>query len=98
MSWFSGTVSWSYHTAVQWILGVRPEIDGHRIDPCIPKKWPGFTMHRIFRGKILKIEVKNPTGVSKGIKTLTVDCKIIEGNLVPLGKLKDGSTIIAVLG
>jgi cellobiose phosphorylase len=91
-------VSWSYHTAVQWILGVRPEIDGLRIDPCIPKKWPGFTMHRIFRGKTLKIEVKNPTGVSKGIKTLTVDRKIIEGNLVPLEKLKDGSKIIAVLG
>jgi cellobiose phosphorylase len=96
--WLSGTVSWSYHTAVQWILGVRPEIDGLRIDPCIPKSWPGFTMHRIFRGRTLKIEVKNPTGVSKGIKTLTVDREIIEGNLIPLGKLKDGSKIIAVLG
>jgi N,N'-diacetylchitobiose phosphorylase len=96
--WLSGTVSWSHHTALQWILGVRPEIDGLRIDPCIPRSWPGFTMRRVFRGKTLKIEVKNPQGVSKGVTSLTVDRKIIEGNLVPLEKLKDGSKIVAILG
>jgi cellobiose phosphorylase len=96
--WLSGTVSWSHHTAFQWILGVRPEIDGLRIDPCIPKSWPGFTMRRVFRDRTLKIEVRNPQGVSKGVASLTVDRKVIEGNLVPLEKLKDGSKIVAILG
>jgi N,N'-diacetylchitobiose phosphorylase len=96
--WLSGTVSWSYHTAVQWILGVRPELDGLRIDPCIPRRWPGFKMARIFRGKTLRIEVKNPDGVCKGVKQLTVDRRVVEGNLVPTAKLKDGSRIVVVLG
>jgi cellobiose phosphorylase len=96
--WLSGTVSWSHHTALQWILGVRPEIDGLRIDPCIPKHWPGFTLRRVFRGRTLKIEVKNPGGVSKGVTSLLVDGKVIEGNFIPLERLKDGSRIVAVLG
>jgi cellobiose phosphorylase len=96
--WLSGTASWSHHTALQWILGVRPELDGLRIDPCIPKAWPGFTMTRVFRGKTLKIEVKNPAGVCRGVKSLTVGGKVIAGNLIPLDRLKDGAKIVATLG
>jgi cellobiose phosphorylase len=96
--WLSGTASWSHHTALQWILGVRPEADGLRIDPCIPKQWPGFKMTRIFRGKTLKIEVKNPAAISKGVKSLTVDGKTLDGNFIPLDRLKEGSKIIATLG
>jgi cellobiose phosphorylase len=96
--WLSGTASWSHHTAFQWILGVRPEIDGLRIDPCIPKNWPGFTMRRSFRGMTLRIEVRNPDGVSKGVKSLAVDRKAVAGNLIPLDQLRDGAKIIAILG
>ncbi|MBK9990548.1 MAG: N,N'-diacetylchitobiose phosphorylase [Verrucomicrobia bacterium] len=96
--WLSGTASWSHHAALQWILGVRPEVDGLRIDPCIPKQWPGFKMTRVFRDKTLKIEVKNPANISKGVKSLTVDGKVVEGNFIPLDRLKDGSKIIATLG
>ena len=96
--WLSGTVSWSYHTAVQWILGIRPEIDGLRVDPCIPRRWPGFSMHRNFRGLNLRIEVKNPHGVARGVQRLTIDRKVVLGNLVPLERLHEGARIVAVLG
>jgi len=98
VAWLSGTASWSQHTAIQWILGVRPEIDGLRIDPCVPKAWPGFTMTRVFRGKRVRIEVQNPNGVSKGIKSLNVGGKVVEGNLVPLALIKDNVKVVAVLG
>jgi cellobiose phosphorylase len=55
-------------------------------------------MTRVFRGKTLKIEVKNPTGVCRGVKSLTVSGKVIEGNLIPLDRLKDGAKIVATLG
>jgi cellobiose phosphorylase len=98
VAWLSGTASWSQHTAIQWILGVRPELDGLRIDPCIPKSWPGFTMTRVFRGKRVRIEVKNPAGVSKGVKSLQVGNRTVEGSLVPLDLIKDGVKVIATLG
>ncbi len=96
--WLSGTASWSYYTATHWILGVRPEIDGLRIDPCIPKAWAAFKMRRLFRGMNLRIEVKNPAGLSRGVKTLTVDGRSVPGCVVPVDRLKDGSRIVAVLG
>jgi cellobiose phosphorylase len=96
--WLSGTASWAHYTAAQHILGVRPEIDGLRIDPCIPKNWPGFTVRRRFRGKNVEIEVQNPNAVSGGVKSLTVDGATLAGNLVPLEKLTEGAKIVAVLG
>jgi cellobiose phosphorylase len=96
--WLSGTASWAYHAATHWILGVRPEIEGLRIDPCIPKSWPGFKMVRHFRGNTVRIEVKNPTAVNRGIKSLTVDGRSVPGNVVPVDRLRDGAKIVATLG
>jgi cellobiose phosphorylase len=96
--WLTGTVSWSYFTAVQYILGIRPEIDGLRIDPCIPAKWPGFEMQREFRGQRFMIRVSNPKGKSKGVSTLKVNGKPIAGNLVPVAEIKNGAVIEVVIG
>ncbi len=93
--WLTGTVAWSYFSAVQYILGIRPEIDGLRIDPCIPKNWPEFEMRRDFRGKKLTIKVANPSGKCKGVRKLKVNGKTIQGNLVPISELTDGAVIEA---
>jgi cellobiose phosphorylase len=37
----------------RWILGIRPEHDGLRIDPCLPSVWDGFEAKRRFRGGTL---------------------------------------------
>jgi len=84
-SWLSGTASWCYQAGTQWILGIRPEYAGLRIDPCIPKSWPGISATRQFRGKNYKITVRNPDGVSKGVSKMQVDGEEAAGNLVPLG-------------
>ena len=96
--WLSGTASWAYYSATHWLLGVRPEADGLRIDPCIPKTWPGFTMRRYFRGQHVSIEVRNPAGVSHGVKTITVDGEHVEGCIVPATKLRNDARIVVTLG
>ncbi|ACB75592.1 GH36-type glycosyl hydrolase domain-containing protein [Opitutus terrae] len=96
--WLSGTASWAYYSATHWILGIRPEVDGLRIAPCIPKNWPGFKMRRNFRGRLITIEVQNPHGVSSGVRSLTLDGKPLEGDLVPAGRIKPNSKIVAILG
>jgi len=82
-TWISGTAGWSFMCGTEYLLGVRRELNGLRIDPCIPKKWRGFKMRRPFRGSIYEIEVSNPRGVSRGVKKITVDHGPIEGTLVP---------------
>jgi cellobiose phosphorylase len=95
--WLTGTASWSLFVAVQSILGIVPELDGLRIDPCIPRSWPGFQVERQFRGKKLSISVENPKGLSKGVKRLKVDGKEIAGNLLPLSALRDGLRVQVVI-
>ena len=82
-SWLTGTAAWNYHAVTQWILGIRTDYDGLRIEPVIPKSWPGFRACRKFRGVCYEIEVHR--GEEPGnLVSLEVDGRPIEGNLIPL--------------
>ena len=35
-SWLTGTAAWNMVAISQWILGIRPEHDGLRVEPVIP--------------------------------------------------------------
>lgn len=89
-SWLTGTASWIYQAATQYILGIMPTYEGLQINPCIPGKWEGFRVTRLFRGAVYQIEVKNPDHVCKGVKTINVDGQEIIGNIVPI--FGDGKT------
>ncbi len=94
-SWLTGAAAWSYFSATQHILGIRPELDGLRIDPCIPRGWEGFSVIRKFRGGVYRIQVHNPDRVCRGVKRMTVDGEEFSGNLVPV--IKDGEHTVEVL-
>ncbi|AOT69310.1 GH36-type glycosyl hydrolase domain-containing protein [Geosporobacter ferrireducens] len=81
-SWLTGTAAWNYEAITKWILGVRPDYDGLIIDPCIPKDWDHINIKRIYRGVEYNISIKNPEGVSKGVKKVTVDHKEQTGNFI----------------
>jgi cellobiose phosphorylase len=81
-SWLSGTASWCYQAATQWILGIRAEYDGLRIDPCIPSKWDGFQAKRKYRGVMYHITVTNPKHVCKGVEKVLVNGTQITGSLI----------------
>ncbi|ELZ1259370.1 glycosyl transferase [Vibrio fluvialis] len=83
-AWLSGTSSWTYVAGTQWILGVRPDIDGLIVDPCIPVDWKEFRVKRQFRGATYHIHVTNPDKVSKGVAELRVNGEALAGNKVPV--------------
>jgi cellobiose phosphorylase len=83
-SWLTGTAAWNYVAISQAILGIQPDYDGLRIDPCIPPSWKEYTIEREFRGTVYRIRVTNPEGISKGAVRILVDGKEIEGNRLPL--------------
>jgi cellobiose phosphorylase len=82
-SWLTGTASWAYQAATQYILGIRATYAGLRIDPCIPVTWDGFKVRREFRGDVYEIEVKNPDHVCRGVHQISVDAHAIAGNILP---------------
>ncbi|NLL05615.1 MAG: glycosyl transferase [Clostridiaceae bacterium] len=83
-SWLTGTAAWNFVAISQWILGIKPEFEGLKIDPCIPKDWDGYTISRLYRGSTYVIDVKNPNHVSSGVKKVTVDGAEISGNILPV--------------
>lgn len=78
LPWLSGTASWSYVTATQNILGIKPDYPGLRIEPCIPAKWDSYNVNRNFRGATYSIGVENPNHVQSGVKSVTCDGKNLD--------------------
>jgi cellobiose phosphorylase len=86
-SWLTGTAAWNYVAATQWILGIRPELNGLRIDPRLPAGWGAISVTRRFRGARYRIVVHPPAAPSAGparVARLVVDGRAIDGNLAPL--------------
>jgi cellobiose phosphorylase len=81
-SWLTGSAAWNYVAITQWILGIRPEHDGLRIDPCLPAGWAGFEATRRFRGSTYRIAIHKPIGVTGRITSLLVDGRQVDGNVV----------------
>jgi cellobiose phosphorylase len=81
-SWLSGTASWMYQTGTQWILGIRAEYEGLRIDPCIPSHWDGFKATRKYRGATYHITVTNPMHICKGVERVLVNGGQAQGSLI----------------
>ncbi len=96
--WLTGAAAWAYWSATQHILGLRPELDGMRIDPCIPSAWNGFRARRRFRGRAIQIEVENPKGVCRGVKMLTLNGETLTGTLIPEDRLGEHNQVRVVLG
>ena len=88
-SWLTGTAAWTFVNVSQYILGICPDFDGLRIDPCIPAEMEEFTVTRKYRGAVYHIHVKNPDHVEKGVRSMTVNGEAVEGNcIIPNGEDK----------
>ncbi len=92
-SWLTGTAAWNWYTITQFILGIRPTYDGLEIDPCLPSTMREYSVRRILRDAVLQINVHNPEGHEKGVKSITVDGQPIQGNRI---KVSSGQHTVEV--
>ncbi len=97
-SWLTGTAAWTFVNVSQAILGVQPDYDGLRIDPCVPSDFGDFQLIRKFRGATYYIDVKKPDGVQKGVSKISVDGKEMEGSLIPLESGKTEYHVTVYMG
>ena len=97
-SWLTGTAAWNMVAISQYILGIMADFDGLKIDPSIPAAWDGLKATRQYRNATYQITVTNPDHINKGIKSVTVDGKAIDGNILPV--FEDGKvhTVEVVMG
>ena len=97
LPWLSGSASWAYYTATQYILGIQPDYRGLKIDPCMPSDWKEVKISRKFRKKDFTIVIRNKDGAQKGVKKITVNGEEIEGNIIPFETMKEKNEIVVVM-
>ncbi|MFS8041985.1 MULTISPECIES: GH36-type glycosyl hydrolase domain-containing protein [Xanthobacter] len=72
-TWYTGSAGWMQRAGIESILGLRKEGCMFRLDPCIPREWPGFELTIRHGSARYRITVENPQGVSRGIVSATLD-------------------------
>ena len=78
-SWLTGTAAWTFVDVSQYLLGVRPTLDGLAIEPHLPAEYTDLTVTRVYRGVTYRITLKRT-----GERTLTVDGTPVDGTVVPI--------------
>jgi len=87
-SWLTGTASWMFVAASQYIIGLRPTYEGLKIEPCIPKEFNIIKVKRIFRNAEINIEVQRKNNKSEvKISQIFVNNKQVNSNVI---KVEEG--------
>ncbi|MCR5626969.1 MAG: glycosyl transferase, partial [Lachnospiraceae bacterium] len=96
-SWLTGTAAWTFTDISQYILGIYPTLDGLQINPCVPKDFGDFTVHREYRGVSYDISVKT-NGIEKGVKRMTVNGKETAGNVIAFDSSAKDVKVVVEMG
>ena len=68
-----------YRAIIEFILGVKPDFNGLKLQPCMPVKWQRVKIKRVFRGATYNIEF-----IPSDKYSLIVNGKEIDGDVIPL--------------
>lgn len=76
-TWFTAAPAWLIRAGFDEMLGVKADFDGLRINPSVPSDWDEYSVCKTYRGTKYNIKF-----VRSEQKVITVDGKVIDGNLV----------------
>jgi cellobiose phosphorylase len=72
-TWYTGAAAWTYRVWLEEILGFQRRGDTLRLNPVIPKDWPGFRLQYRFGNTSYRISVENPDHCSRGVALVELD-------------------------
>jgi cyclic beta-1,2-glucan synthetase len=76
-TWYTGSAAWLYRAGLETVLGFHLRGEQLRIDPCIPRAWPGFELCYRHRGpqhvSVYTITVENPNHAGHGVTAVEFD-------------------------
>lgn len=85
-SWLTGTAAWNWVAISQYILGVRPELDGLMVDPQLPSDMEALDVVRHCRGAEYRIHIENS---GTGTTSVVVGGDALDGRLIPYAEVGD---------
>ena len=72
-TWYTGSAQWLHRVVTHWVLGVRPEWDGLRIDPCLPAGWRQARITRPWRGGTYDVRIERRAAPRAAAPDVTID-------------------------
>ncbi len=87
--WLTGKAVWMLRIGIDYIVGLRPCLQGMIIDPHIPSAWDGFRVVRKFRNRTIHLTLENPQHKNQGVTSLCVNGKVLSGNLLPVDTIPE---------
>ena len=80
-SWLTGTAAWTFVNISQYILGIKPTLDGLMVEPCLPGFLTEYTIRRRYQGSTYHIHIRKT-----GERSVCVDGQPISGSILPRGE------------
>jgi len=96
-TWYTGSASWLWRFGIEGLLGLRRSGKVLIFDPCIPRKWPGFSAQIRTGDALIQVEVRNPLARCHGVRALQVGEHTITSNRIALDAIA-GQKIIVHMG
>jgi cyclic beta-1,2-glucan synthetase len=97
-SWYTGSAGWIYRAVLEYILGFQKNGDTLVMDPCIPKEWKEYTLNYKYLSSSYHLQVINPSNISKGVLSVSIDGIIHEGNRIALKDDGQHHHIVVTMG
>ncbi|MCX7746808.1 MAG: GH116 family glycosyl hydrolase [Clostridia bacterium] len=95
--WLTGSAGWAYFAATRYMIGIQLSFEGLVVDPCVPSDWKEFEATRKWRGATYNIKVQNPNGVQRGVKSITLNGKAVEG-AIPAQAEGSQNEVVVLMG
>jgi hypothetical protein len=62
LSFLTGSIAMGLRLVYDWMLGIKPVLEGLAIDPCIPSGFKTLNACFCYRGKPIRMEIDNSSG------------------------------------
>ncbi len=83
-SWVTGTAGWLVTAITGYVFGLRPTLEGLRVEPCLPPSWPTCRIRRTFRSAVYDVTFRRAAGAAGNrVERIAVDGETLDGTLLP---------------
>ena len=82
-SWRTATTQWVTKALINFVFGLKPTLEGLRLDPCLPPSWKECAITKKFRGVTYEIIYHNE---AKGEKHVLINGQETKSDILPLGE------------
>ncbi len=83
-SWITGSCGWFVTTVISYIFGLKAEMDGLHVQPCLPSDWEDCSITRSFRGANYNVVYHKKKGeICNDIEKIVVNGDEIKADVLP---------------